>query len=72
VKNKSEKYRAWIEAQRRHKLSDAHVQSPLPVFIEECYEKRFGRRVLGAKGLSMAGEADPAAGRAPEPKRPSK
>ena len=127
MKNESEKYRVWIEAQRRHKLSDAHVQmarelgmnpkklggldnhrqepwkAPLPVFLEECYEKRFGRRrpdvvkplmqglreherkkrarkeqrrlnraqrALGAKDPGMAGAAEPAAGRAPEPERP--
>lgn len=63
-----EKFRAWIEARKRHRLSHAHVQmarelgmnpkkmgkrdnhrqepwkAPLPVFIEDCYEKRFGKR----------------------------
>ncbi len=63
----SEKDRAWIEARRRHRLSDAQVQmarelgmnpkklggidnhrqepwkAPLPIFIEQCYFRRFGR-----------------------------
>ncbi len=62
----SETDRAWVEAQRRHRLSDAHVQmarelgmnprklgkidnhkqepwkAPLPIFIEQCYFRRFG------------------------------
>lgn len=68
MKALSEKDRIWIEVQRRHRLSDAHVQmaralgmnpkklgklnnhkqepwkAPLPIFIEDCYEKRFGQR----------------------------
>ncbi len=63
----SEKDRQWIEARRRHRLSDVHVQmarelgmnprklggidnhrqepwkAPLPIFIENCYFRRFGR-----------------------------
>jgi hypothetical protein len=63
----SETDRQWIEARRRHRLSDAHVQmarelgmnpkklgkidnhrqepwkAPLPIFIENCYVRRFGR-----------------------------
>jgi hypothetical protein len=63
----SDKDRQWIEARRRHRLSDAHVQmarelgmnpktlggidnhrqerwkAPLPIFIEGCYVRRFGR-----------------------------
>jgi hypothetical protein len=67
-KNASPKLQAWIEARKRHHLSDAHVQMarelgmnptklggldnhrqepwklPLPEFIEQLYEKRFGKR----------------------------
>jgi len=63
-----EKYQVWIEARKRCRLSDAHIQmarelglnphkfdkyanekqepwkKPLPVFIEEMYFKRFGKR----------------------------
>jgi hypothetical protein len=63
----SEQDRQWIEARRRHRLSDAHVQmarelgmnprklgkidnhrqepwkAPLPIFIENCYRRAFGR-----------------------------
>jgi hypothetical protein len=63
----NDKERAWVEARRRHRLSDAQVQmarelgmnpkklgkidnhkqepwkAPLPVFIEQCYFRRFGR-----------------------------
>ncbi len=63
----SEKDRQWIEARRRHRLSDAHVQmarelgmnpkklggldnhrqepwkAPLPIFIADCYFRRFGK-----------------------------
>jgi len=63
----SEKDRAWIEARRRHRLSDAQVQmarelgmnprklgkidnhrqepwkAPLPIFIADCYRRRFGK-----------------------------
>jgi len=63
----SEKDRDWIEARRRHRLSDAQVEmarelgmnprklggidnhrqepwkAPLPIFIEDCYRRRFGK-----------------------------
>ena len=66
-KKGSPKFQAWVEARRRHHLSDAHVQMapelgmnptklggldnhrqepwklPLPEFIEQLYEKRFGK-----------------------------
>jgi hypothetical protein len=64
----SSKLQPWVDARKRFRLSDAHVQmarelgmnpkklgglanhkqqpwkAPLPVFIEDLYEKRFGRR----------------------------
>lgn len=69
IKKISEKYRIWIEARKKYKLTDCHIQmarelglnprkfgkidnhkqekwkSPLPEFIEHCYQKRFKREI---------------------------
>jgi hypothetical protein len=64
---RGQKLKAWIDARKRHNLTDAQVQMarelgfdasklgkldnhqerwkvPLPMFIEDLYEKRFGKR----------------------------